>query len=882
MARTELDLWTRWCDRRDQGAFQALVAAHEAFVYDFARRLTGHAADAEDLTQEAFLELAGAERDKPPAVGLRAFLGRRLVLGSKMLKRASLTRQRLEPRARPPAPVHPEDAVENREAAEAALAELDPEMRQALVLRFLHGLSYDEVAHVLGVKEGAARVRVHRGLGKLKERFGPRAQATVAGLVLFAPQQSLAAPTAKAAVLLGGAIVMSTVKKWSVVARLALLMGGGAVVWRNVREEPATPVRATTPLVTEVPPSLEPVEKPDVSDQAVTSVSLDAPIPKGRASVFGRVRFRDGSPAAGYRLSLSGSPAHVVTTDAEGRYHIHDEWVSPRDLCIRGPLDYSFCVAHAPLREDERIEVDVVLERGFTVSARVTRKDDGGPVKRARVYLRSNNHDRKQGRWGWLLLDDEGRLRFDHVPAGSYQLQVVESPGLESVSRLIEVEDHLDVAIALRTSRPFIVQFENLPAAWRGANATLSFYRMGGPHFSISARGVALDAQDRLVVDAPPPGKYHITLLRSGGPLPRVDFGEYVVTSATLEPVVHRFPYGARVQGRIVHPDGAPLAERSLSLGGAKGTTDGDGRFEIPFVKQGRHGIWIGGDGLAKVRVGVVEVPPSGGVRADVRIRGTAALTGTFDRDAPRMGGSVELYRPGAKEAIARWDFGSRREFRIPHLEAGEYELRTWSIGSAESSKRIFVEEGASMELGELKLASFPKFPVRIVAPSDRTLPRTFCAIGSSPKTTRSVTFDLEADGSGTVRGVMPGEYDLWFTINGFQHFRRKVVLKEGMDPIEIRLESAPMKVDVAVRLEMTEDLPIPDVIQVRALGRDGTADGWAFLTFPRSLKRGRLQLVPGRYTLQIRYEGWAPLDVDVELTADDQAPIRLRVSRPE
>ncbi|MHC4956583.1 MAG: RNA polymerase sigma factor [Planctomycetota bacterium] len=283
MTRTEMDLWRRWCDRRDQGAFRALVIAHEAFVYDFARRLTRHAADAEDLAQEAFLELAEADRERPPAVGLRAFLGRRVVLGAKMLKRASLTRQRLEPKAKPPAPVHPENVVENREAAEAALAELDPESRQALVLRFLHGLSYAEVAHVLGVKEGAARVRVHRGLGRLKERFGSKAEACVAGLVLFTPTQSLAGPTTKAAVLLGGAAVMSSLKKVGIAALVVLLLGSAGLVWRASRDRDTrspSRIEATRTDVPLVPPEESSEARTEAEPESASSpamVPLDEP-----------------------------------------------------------------------------------------------------------------------------------------------------------------------------------------------------------------------------------------------------------------------------------------------------------------------------------------------------------------------------------------------------------------------------------------------------------------------------------------------------------------------------------------------------------------------------------------------------------------------------
>ena len=110
MTRSEHILWRRWVNRRDAQAFDELVRRHAAFVYDFARRVAGNASDAEDLTQEAYLELADAEPGVPERVGLRSFLGRRIVLGARMLQRASLSRQRRDARGTPPSPSRgPED-----------------------------------------------------------------------------------------------------------------------------------------------------------------------------------------------------------------------------------------------------------------------------------------------------------------------------------------------------------------------------------------------------------------------------------------------------------------------------------------------------------------------------------------------------------------------------------------------------------------------------------------------------------------------------------------------------------------------------------------------------------------------------------------------------
>ncbi len=52
-----------------------------------------------------------------------------------------------------------------------ALARLDPSNRLVLVLRYYLDLPFEEVARTLGISPGAARVRVHRALAKLRPAF---------------------------------------------------------------------------------------------------------------------------------------------------------------------------------------------------------------------------------------------------------------------------------------------------------------------------------------------------------------------------------------------------------------------------------------------------------------------------------------------------------------------------------------------------------------------------------------------------------------------------------------------------------------------------------------------------------------------------------------
>lgn len=63
------------------------------------------------------------------------------------------------------------EAHADREALFAALDRLPPDQAAAVRLRILDELDYSEVARILGCREGAARVRVHRGLKRLETEF---------------------------------------------------------------------------------------------------------------------------------------------------------------------------------------------------------------------------------------------------------------------------------------------------------------------------------------------------------------------------------------------------------------------------------------------------------------------------------------------------------------------------------------------------------------------------------------------------------------------------------------------------------------------------------------------------------------------------------------
>lgn len=148
----------------DLDAFDALVQRHTAGVYRIALRMLADRDDAEDITQDVFLQAwrsLGAFRAES---AFKTWVFRIAV--NRCLNR--LQRQRpTEPLDQDIASTvdDPQRVVETRAGLRAvgrALAQLPPEQRAALVLREFEGCAYAEIADILNVSLPAVKGRLLR------------------------------------------------------------------------------------------------------------------------------------------------------------------------------------------------------------------------------------------------------------------------------------------------------------------------------------------------------------------------------------------------------------------------------------------------------------------------------------------------------------------------------------------------------------------------------------------------------------------------------------------------------------------------------------------------------------------------------------------------
>jgi RNA polymerase sigma-70 factor, ECF subfamily len=162
-------------------AFRHLVDKYGHSIVNLAFRMTGNAADAEDLAQDAFLhayaKLAGfriGSRFHPWLYTIALNLCRNHLRRKSLLRwiplhgaRGGPAVQRLDPAAHAPDPEQQLLADEGEARLQAAVAALPVIYHEVFVLRQAQELSYEEIAEVTGLPLGTVEVRLFRARKRL-------------------------------------------------------------------------------------------------------------------------------------------------------------------------------------------------------------------------------------------------------------------------------------------------------------------------------------------------------------------------------------------------------------------------------------------------------------------------------------------------------------------------------------------------------------------------------------------------------------------------------------------------------------------------------------------------------------------------------------------
>ncbi len=177
------ELLVKKAQKGDRLAFEELMDSYFKRIYSIAYRMAGNADDASDMTQEVMLKLyrnikSFGGNSRFSTWVYRVATNTCLDELKKLRRHASYSLDNeietdegsitTEVEDTSPTPEQRAEQSELKELVAKALGKLGDEHKTVLILRDIQGLSYDEIARILGCSEGTVKSRISRGRANLK------------------------------------------------------------------------------------------------------------------------------------------------------------------------------------------------------------------------------------------------------------------------------------------------------------------------------------------------------------------------------------------------------------------------------------------------------------------------------------------------------------------------------------------------------------------------------------------------------------------------------------------------------------------------------------------------------------------------------------------
>jgi RNA polymerase sigma-70 factor (ECF subfamily) len=156
----------------DESAFAELVERYHGRLLFFLAKMLGDAHRAEDALQEVWLDAWRGLARLVDAGAFRAWIYRvARDRANRQLRRRRLPTSDLETCQSASDAAEEEFSADELVLVREAVDRLPPEQREAVLLRYMEGMSYDEIAGVAGCQIGTVRSRLHYAKQTLKEQL---------------------------------------------------------------------------------------------------------------------------------------------------------------------------------------------------------------------------------------------------------------------------------------------------------------------------------------------------------------------------------------------------------------------------------------------------------------------------------------------------------------------------------------------------------------------------------------------------------------------------------------------------------------------------------------------------------------------------------------
>lgn len=164
--------WIERAQKSDSSAFESLYRLHVDRVYALCLRMTGNTAEAEDCTQEAFIQ-AWSKLDRfrgdssfgtwMHRVAVNTVLGR--------MRKSNRERDRIHAVSEAGPPVESIGDSGGLRDLENAMNELPSGARHVFVLHAVYGYSHEETSDMLGIASGTSKAQLHRARRLLAQQL---------------------------------------------------------------------------------------------------------------------------------------------------------------------------------------------------------------------------------------------------------------------------------------------------------------------------------------------------------------------------------------------------------------------------------------------------------------------------------------------------------------------------------------------------------------------------------------------------------------------------------------------------------------------------------------------------------------------------------------